>query len=343
MRLAALVFAFLITGSANAATIETLSIQPVPPPQIWTVPCTHTLTGEIVEGDAARLQAELGRLTMQHDDRNYVICLSSPGGNLVEGLKIGELIRANWMATYVPPNAECLSACAIAFMHGRIAFWEDLVNYRVIHPTAKLGFHAPSLDLPTMKGAVPAPLVDAAYASAISVIAQLTRSASGGVDKSKVALIPLSLLEQMLSTPSDEFLYVETLHQAFLWDIEIYPAGIVAPPDFDPAAAEYQLCLNADYETKAQNGGLQNRKPVTAEDVKWHQRYKYPAPDDLAEGYSYVTMDDLWIVGCGIKFRPEHGFLDVRQYIDQQFVEAVFLPAVYLFSPETRIRDLWPN
>jgi hypothetical protein len=344
MRLAALVFAFLVTGSANAATIETLSTQPVPPPQIWTVPCTHTLTGEIVEGDAARLQAELDLLPAQdHDEKNFVLCISGPGGNLAEGLRIGEVIQANFLATYVPPNASCLSACAIAFMHGRVGFWETLMNLRVIHPTATLGFHAPRLNLPQIKGAVPGPMVDAAYNSAIETIAALSKAASSTVYDSRIALIPLSLLEAMLSTPPDEFHYVDTLHKAFLWDIEIHPAGLVQPAGFDPEVAEYELCLNADYETQTQSGGRQGYPDISANDVAMFKNYNYGRPEDLPAEYSYITIEGLFTIGCGLKFDTQNGFLTVRQYTDGVFQTQVGLPPIYLFSPKTRIRDLWPD
>ena len=343
MRLAVLALGILSGHMADAAVIKTLSAEPVSPPQIWTVPCTHSLEGEIVAGDAARLQAELDRLPGQdHDDRNFVLCLTSPGGNLAEGLKIGEIIRANWMATYVPQRASCLSACAVAFMHGRVAFWEYWMNLRVIHPTAVLGFHAPRLDLPPMDGAVPAPMVDAAYASAISTIAALAKAASGSVNDSRVPLIPLSLLEAMLSTPPDGFVYVDTLHKAFLWDIEIHPAGLVYPADFDPQVAEYDLCLNADYETRTQSGGRRGWPTLTRDEVDLFRSSVFPPPADLPAGYSFVTVSDLNTIGCGILFDSETGFLVVRQYLDASFETQVSLPAVYLFSPQTRIRDLWP-
>ncbi len=344
MRLGLALLAPIWAGVGQAAEIRTLSFEPVPPPEIWTVPCTHSLEGEIVPGDAVRLQAELDRLPAQdHDDRNFVLCLSSPGGNLAEGLKIGEIIRANWMATYVPPHASCLSACAVAFMHGRIAFFEYWMNQRVIHPTATLGFHAPSLDLPPMDGAVPAPMIDAAYASAISTIAALSKAASSSVNDSRVPLIPLSLLEAMLSTPPDEFVYVDTLHKAFLWDIEIHPAGLEHPAGFDPEVAEYDLCLNADYETRTQSGGRRGWMTLSKENVAWFKSFDPPPPADLPAGYSYVTIQDLNNINCGLYFEQKTGFLVVRQYLDASFETEVGLPPVYLFSPNTPIRSLWPD
>ena len=344
MRLAVLLMVCLFAGAANAATIKTISNQPVPPPAIWEVPCTHSLTGEIVEGDAARLQAELDLLPGQdHDDKNFVLCISGPGGNLAEGLKIGEIVRDNLLATYVPPHASCLSACAIAFMHGRVGFWETLMNLRVIHPTATLGFHAPRLNLPPIKGAVPSPMVDAAYNSAIDTIAALSKAASSTVNDSRIALIPLSLLEAMLSTPPDEFHYVDTLHKAFLWDIEIHPAGLVQPAGFDPELAEYDLCLNADYETQAQSGGRDGYPDLSAKDVAMFKIYNYPRPEDLPADFTFITIEGMFTIGCGLKFDEQNGFLIVRQYTDGVFETQVGLPPTYLFSPATPIRALWPN
>jgi len=62
------------------------------------------------------------------------IYLSSGGGRLVDGLKVGKLIRKHGFITYIPFASRCASSCAIAFMGGR---------HRYLARDAKLSLHAP--------------------------------------------------------------------------------------------------------------------------------------------------------------------------------------------------------
>lgn len=94
--------------------------------------------GEIDPGSAERLKRFL--------DANKVparssIYLHSPGGSLLEGVKIGQLIREYGLYTYVGrPGAtdsflsrpgECYSACAIAFLGGQHRWLSDGSRYGV--------------------------------------------------------------------------------------------------------------------------------------------------------------------------------------------------------------------
>lgn len=84
----------------------------------------HTLrvTGMIEPRDAERLRAILERLrstTTRIGDRPLAIAqLSSPGGDLMEGLKIGYLFREFEIGTIVRKGDTCQSACALAFLGG---------------------------------------------------------------------------------------------------------------------------------------------------------------------------------------------------------------------------------
>jgi hypothetical protein len=57
--------------------------------------------------------------------------LNSEGGRVTEAKKLGRLIKARGLSTYVA--GECLSACTVAFMGGQ---------ERLVGPEAQLGFHA---------------------------------------------------------------------------------------------------------------------------------------------------------------------------------------------------------
>src|ERR1700693_3578863 len=47
---------------------------------------------------------------------------NSPGGNLLEGVKLASIIRYAKIATIVPNGAKCASACFVAFAAGNQKF-----------------------------------------------------------------------------------------------------------------------------------------------------------------------------------------------------------------------------
>lgn len=95
------------------------------------------LSGEIMDGDADRLAAQMARIPFGPGSVARVI-LSSPGGSLVDGLAIGRAIAA--LPTTVTTDvgagetrvSDCASACVFAFLGG---------HYRSIRPGSRLGVH----------------------------------------------------------------------------------------------------------------------------------------------------------------------------------------------------------
>ena len=85
------------------------------------------IEGEILAGDAERFEK-----TIKNVDAGLVL-LKSPGGLLLEGLKIGRVIKSAGYNTGVPPFTACASACALAWLGGET---------RYMAPTALVGFHA---------------------------------------------------------------------------------------------------------------------------------------------------------------------------------------------------------
>ena len=94
--------------------------------------------GEIELGDSDKLE-----LFLQNNPDAGRVVFNSPGGNLVEGMKIGNILRARGLTAEVgrlkggveAPEFEpgvCASACAIAFLGGR---------ERYLSGSDKLGFH----------------------------------------------------------------------------------------------------------------------------------------------------------------------------------------------------------
>jgi hypothetical protein len=83
-------------------------------------------SGEIVAGDTERLQKALAQV---EQNREITVYLDSPGGLVVEGLKLGKLISEIKANTSVSRKnalpAECSSACVLTYLGGRYRFLLD--------------------------------------------------------------------------------------------------------------------------------------------------------------------------------------------------------------------------
>src|ERR1700761_6882686 len=100
-------------------------------------------SGEITHGDADKLVKFLHRNKMDvyNLDTDYEIWLSSPGGDLFEGMALGEAIRKSLYTTVVGSHSICASACALAFLGGAQRAVTRVGIGRVLEPGARLGFH----------------------------------------------------------------------------------------------------------------------------------------------------------------------------------------------------------
>jgi hypothetical protein len=92
------------------------------------------LSGEIIEGDADTLKAAI---KTANDAGKLVsgVRLNSPGGNILEALKLADTVRFAKIATNVAGNATCASACFLVYAAGATKF----ANY-----TAQVGVHGAS-------------------------------------------------------------------------------------------------------------------------------------------------------------------------------------------------------
>ncbi|MEN3145225.1 hypothetical protein ABDF71_24865 [Ochrobactrum sp. WV_118_8] len=134
----------LVTGISTAQAIEINTIR-------HNASMIFVVSGEIEAGDAEKFATIWGKEA--YDAFRFTIALDSPGGSLVEGMKLGEFFRKEGVATVVQkyspkppmqdeweysssaevlPNSECYSACALAFMGG---------VEREVPDTSKIGFH----------------------------------------------------------------------------------------------------------------------------------------------------------------------------------------------------------
>jgi len=91
------------------------------------------LDGEIVSGDDERFAFAIATAERQYQDhRLRAVALDSPGGQIVEAMRMVDRIRRLGLVTVVPDGATCASACAVLFASGSI---------KVFSPKARLGVH----------------------------------------------------------------------------------------------------------------------------------------------------------------------------------------------------------
>ena len=186
------------------------------------------LSGLIAKGDAEKI-AGIIDANIEHTFADYtdiVVTLDSPGGSFVEGLAIGDVLHSKYAGTYVDDGAQCLSACALAFMAGTDATGDSTWPDRRLHPRARLGFHSPSLSVPP-EGSVPVAQIGAAYAIAL-------KSLSGIVSRMEQVEFPRSLLETMLDTPPDSMRMVASIDDINRWGILLdtdFPQAGTSPRD----------------------------------------------------------------------------------------------------------------
>lgn len=105
--------------------------------------------GRIDLGDASKLENIL--ISIQNENVGFIVvptlALNSKGGSFIEGLRIGRLLRKYGASTLVRSNAECFSACALAFLGGTMFYPTSGPGVlRKLELGGVIGFHGYYLD-----------------------------------------------------------------------------------------------------------------------------------------------------------------------------------------------------
>jgi hypothetical protein len=98
-------------------------------------------SGEIAHGDSDRFMNFIKQNNMIATDDSNTIRLSSPGGNLFEGMALGEAIRRARFNAVVGSGTTCASACALAFLGGTARYATGTGPGRTLEFGGWLGFH----------------------------------------------------------------------------------------------------------------------------------------------------------------------------------------------------------
>lgn len=106
------------------------------------------IRGEFQTGDTARLRRELARNAARHP-HDIAFHFDSPGGALVEGIRMGEMIAALPQVTQAHvaardgAPARCASACVYAYLGAQ---------FRYLAPRARIGVHQFYMEGKSMRG-----------------------------------------------------------------------------------------------------------------------------------------------------------------------------------------------
>ncbi len=190
----------------------------------------HTLriTGRFEQGDGEKLRAMLAGLkakTARTPGQPLATAeLSSSGGDLFEGLKVGYLFREFEVATLVRKSDICLSACAMAFLGGTASRQPPApFPSRTIEIGGQVGFHNFTLDATMVqsetKGDATAGIARGFGLGRAGASALIRYAADLGVDPGFIA--------QLLVRPPDTWIYIDTT-EMFL-TVGACPSGSESP------------------------------------------------------------------------------------------------------------------
>lgn len=190
-----------------------------------------TVSGMIEKGDADKLES----LMASAGYPGVRIVFNSPGGNFLEGIKMGEMLQYNLSSqdpslagVYVLKGQSCLSACALAFSLAAATRDVGAYNYdsRFIEDGAELGFHMGAL-----------PEDQAAQTANVKTIMNLTYSVVAVYTKLiKGNINPPLLLEKALAhREADSFFYLRGAQRSLSMGFTPVSRSILSAPVYSYA------------------------------------------------------------------------------------------------------------
>lgn len=200
----------LLLGSVSAATSATIKSE------LGDYEGTIYISGAIEPGDLRRILQALGDREGGKGAPIY-LSLNSRGGYLPEALKIADLSLEKNLSTRLDANAECLGPCAIIFMTGTSLSTIGPQLGRHMHPTAILGFQAPSLASSGADGESG----EKAYAAAVHDIEKFLKVASFRSYAWLNPLIKMALAQEMMAREGREYYFIDTVRKAAEFEIEL--------------------------------------------------------------------------------------------------------------------------
>lgn len=205
-----LCWSFMPEARALNITLDSKSI-PGLTPKAPLVAHTLRITGRFEQGDGDKLRVMLvglkGKAAKMTGQPLATAELSSSGGDLLEGMKVGYLFREFEVATLVRKGDICLSACALAFLGGTASRLPPTpIPSRTIEIGGQVGFHNFTLDSTVVqnetKGDTTAGIARGFGLGRAGASALIRYAADLGIDAGFIA--------QLLVRPPDTWLYIDT-------------------------------------------------------------------------------------------------------------------------------------
>lgn len=270
--------------------------------------CDYYFSGSIEAGDADRIEAAISATAS-----GSRLCLNSPGGNFVEGLRMFHVIwNKDSVATYVRNGDICMSACAIAFLGGSVVVGTGAIRSKnaVIEPGARLGFHAPRLVLPESNSYSSAGVQDA-YALALqdsSYLFDLTQIVEHGARG-----MSDFLFARTIATPPSSMYEIDTIAKASLAQVSVARVpipelswhGLRNVCDTAVVMTEGRFAgiesIEQAFENFADTGQDGSGRPITFDDRVWSWTTEYfasfvirgyPAPH-VNETFCKITLSRI--------------------------------------------------
>jgi len=187
------------------------------------------LTGMIEAGDAEKLRDLLVKLQASSPPKPGMplatVELSSLGGNLSEGVRIGELLRSFKIAAVVRKQDLCLSACALALLGGNaVRAWAAYPSDCNVEVGGKVAFHNFFLDRTELRGLTH----DDPVASRLQGFADARGGAAMLIKYAADMGLPPTFVATLMARPVEEFQYVETIGEFLA--LNLCPIGLERPP-----------------------------------------------------------------------------------------------------------------
>jgi ATP-dependent protease ClpP protease subunit len=175
------------------------------------------IKGKIQKGDARHFENFLKKVKQRKQPIEYAD-LDSPGGNIIEAIKIGKIIRKNYIRTHVIYDNFCGSACFL--------IWAAGVE-RLFYDDRRIGIHRPYFEKDYFKG-LTAQEAEFKYTEMSNSVRSYLRDIN----------IPNNVIEKMFNSSSDEihFLSRQTLRQ--LRKVPFFDEWIIANCGSLPANEE---------------------------------------------------------------------------------------------------------
>ncbi len=221
----------LSAGEVRASTIVALPSSE-PPGSLLRAQAAESprlrLTGMIEPGDAEKLREQLVKLQASSPARHGMplatLELSSLGGDLYEGVRIGELLRKFRVAAVVRKQDICLSACALALLGG------TAVRAAAAYPAdcnveigGKVAFHNFFLDRTGLRELTH----DDPVTSRLQGFADARGGAATLIRYAAEMGLPSTFVANLMARPIDDFHYVETIGEFLA--LNLCPVGLERP------------------------------------------------------------------------------------------------------------------